>query len=923
MTGVDIRVFLPIISVLSFGALEVDILKKWIFKIKHSDSFLVYMLESLIFGSVTLVAPMIILALIANRYNRTKLLGRFVYIYFFIAVAYLIYKIILFIRKKLPEFILSTRKKLLKSMEVLFISVIIVMLLGYIIQASIYPLRGWDFLHFYLPNSFRIFVTGQLVKINEFNFLPQFKPPLNVFLYAYGFFVTQSEMINYIPILFLLGSTYLCYKIARLEELSKKTSIIASVAFLATPFTYFLVYEFQYYQEVFVLFFTAAAYYGLRRIQKSKTTKSKLFYALVASTALTGCVLSKISGYILLLVIFISIPSDKVGKILRSVIILGLSVQLVRKSIFEVYIGTGIFIALLCVYCLYLVISSSTLSFSISRWIITLSVFAIPLVAGIMWALHILTIPGVDSFLVNLYVNLGKQTLSLVWPGISLPETQTYLENAQNATFLTSSLSILIASIFAGTWFIFKIVGFIKATKRHNELLLWLVFFYAIWQGFFSLGSIRYLSPILVPLSIVFAIGIESVIDFFNRRDNQKRDGFFAILLLIGSAYLFLYPFFPFEIIFEDFHLRLYHAHTHIFSLIGYAILFNLLVLLLIWKEKALKLSFPKVFSKGFNVRKILSGFLIVIVAFVPIGAQTGMLISTNFDLQTFQETYSWDARKNYRELINAINGLGYADNQIVLSLNTPGLEYYSSQPVIDMFMLGFIESSGFANTSFPLRTQNVTRTNNFFSKHGISIFVTLNSSHEWYDVFLTDYYWDFFIYKMLFNSKYFTYRFGNEEFILFTIKTSDAFIDVIDVQLMGENHKGSLLARNSNDITIGNNASIGLELDLTAVPTVDPVRIDVITKYSTHNNETPVFLENSYLLNSSSVEQFTYLDLLELEEESIIIHSISVSIVYQHINGYEETITSSFYSLIDQGVIISYTGTSWIYEGYNGFVSY
>ena len=130
---------------------------------------------------LNITVDLLFLAL-ANRYNRTKLLGRFVYIYFFIAVAYLIYKIILFIRKKLPEFILSTRKKLLKSMEVLFISVIIVMLLGYIIQASIYPLRGWDFLHFYLPNSFRIFVTGQLVKINEFNFLPQFKPPLNVFL---------------------------------------------------------------------------------------------------------------------------------------------------------------------------------------------------------------------------------------------------------------------------------------------------------------------------------------------------------------------------------------------------------------------------------------------------------------------------------------------------------------------------------------------------------------------------------------------------------------------------------------------------------------------------------------------------------------------------------------------------------------------
>ncbi|MCG3222409.1 MAG: phospholipid carrier-dependent glycosyltransferase, partial [Candidatus Heimdallarchaeota archaeon] len=642
MEVIDTRIILPLISILAIGSLEVDILKKWILKIKKSDSIFEYLLESLVLGSISLVIPMLAVGILADRIDSSKILERFVYIYFAIGLSYLVFKIYMWIRRKLPALVLSERKKITKSVETLFLVTALLMLFFYTLQGLVYPLRGWDFLHFYLPNSFRVYITGQLGKINELNFYPQFKPPLNVLLYAYVFFVTQSEMLHLVPMMFLAGTVYLCYKIARIEGITKRNSLIASVAFLATPFVFFLVYEFQYYQETYVMFFTTAAFYFFRKFFKEKKTKNKFYFALLVSLALSGCILSKVSGFIIPIVLFVAMPSDKIGKVLRILIIAGFSFQLIRKSIFEIYLGTGILISLLSVYCVYLVIKSETLSFSYKRWGFIFGIYSLPLAIGILWGLYILTIPGVKDILFDLYVNLQYNQVSFNWPGIALPGTETYLENAHTATFVSSSFSILIATMFAGTWALFKIAGFIKSNGKHNELLLWLVFFFVFWQGFFAKGSIRYMSPIIVPLTIIFVVGLISVVDFFNKRDGKDRDGFLAIIFIIVSAYLSLYPIMPFEIISKNFHLRWYLAHYNIGSLIGYISLFTLFTVFLIWKEKDLKISFPMVYTKKFNPRKIIAAFLLFILFFVPFGAQAALLIYVNFDINTFQSEYCY-----------------------------------------------------------------------------------------------------------------------------------------------------------------------------------------------------------------------------------------------------------------------------------------
>ena len=921
MGMVDIRVLLPVLSILSMGSFLATIFKRKLLRIKEKDSILEHLLESLVLGTISLIVPMLILALAANKYDNSSILEKFVYIYAAISLIYLAYKIYSIVRSKLPAFVLSEKKSIPPSLEFLLIIIIFLAFFFYILQGLVYPLRGWDFLHFYLPNSFRIYVTGQLGRINELNFLPQFKPPANILLYAFGFFITQAEMIQLIPLLFLGGSAYLCYKIAILENLSKKTALIATIAFLATPLTYFLIYEFQYYQEIFILFFTSASFYYFRKLIKTPDTRNKLFVAVFTSLSLVGCVLSKISGFILPFVILVAVPSDKMGKILRSLIIVGFSIQLVRKSVFEIYLGTGIFISLLAIYCIYLVFSSETLSFSYSRWLYVLGVYFLPLVIAAFWIKHILSIQGVRDYLASLYVNVRHDQLSLNWAGIALPASETYLENGHTATFISSSFVLLIGVMFTGTWLFFKIFGFLDANKKNKELILWLIFFYFIWQGFFAEGSIRYLSPILIPISITFAIGVEKSLTFLNKRDNEDRDGFLGTLFIIASSYLFLYPVIPFETIKEEFHLRWYHAHTHLGSLLGYTVLFNILTLILFWKEKKLKLGYNQVYTKKFNFRKVISGFLIFIVFFVPFMAQTALLFYVKFDFNTFKSEYCYDTRTSYQELIEAINRLGYSDDLTVLSINTPGLEYYTSQPVIDLFMLGFIETSGLANSTFPLAISNVTRTLEFFEEYNVAIFVSLNNTHVWYQAFRERYYWNFFIYRFLHNNQYFTFRFSNNEFMLFTIEKYDSFIGPVDIQLTNTTHKESMLALNPNSLTIQNAALLDAILDFTSIPTNDLINVTVSTEYSTYYNDTPIINTSFYQFQRRVIQQFDKVTLLELGEETTLIHNVKIDISYRDFEGFVVEKSYSLSPYLGTSVNITRTGDKWFYSGYFGFV--
>jgi hypothetical protein len=425
-------------------------------------------------------------------------------------------------------------------------------------------------------------------------------------------------------------------------------------------------------------------------------------------------------------------------------------------------------------------------------------------------------------------------------------------------------------------------------------------------------------------LTIVFIVGLISVVDFFNRRDGKDRDGFLAIIFIIASAYLSLYPILPFEIINKDFHLRWYLAHYNIGSLIGYISLFTLFTVFLIWKEKDLKISFPLIYTKKFNPRKIIAAFLLFILFFVPFGAQAALLIYVNFDISTFQSEYCYYTRAEYMELVDAINRLGFLDDQVVLTINTPGLEYYASQPVIDMFMLSLIKDAGLGNTTFPLSIKNVTKMLGFFETYNVGIFVTLNTTNDWYPAFLVQYYWHYFIYRFLYNNLYFDFRFSNSEFMMFTINSYDPYIGPVDIQIVGGTDKESLLAPNPNSVQINANTStIDALFDLTSVPSTKPVNISVETGYSTYSNSTPRTQTIFYSNTKPTVEDFTRVNLFSLPEEATMLMYIDIAIIYENYEGIVEEVNYFLAPMFGSSVNITRQDNSWNYTGYYGFTYY
>ncbi len=933
----DVRMLLPVITIVAVGYLEQFLIRKFLQEKKQSVSFLEILLDSTVFGTISLVVPMVFISILAQKkYEQhprtiyTSFLKKFSYLYFTIGVLTIIYFSYNFVKKKLPDYILSEEKGLKRSLNTLYIIIVFLMFSAYVFNGLIYPLRGWDALHFYIPNAFHLFLTGRLPNINPLNFMPQFKPPLNIFLYAYAFYITLGEMIQLISFVYLGGTAYLCYKIAKQENLSKRTSLMVGIAFFATPLIYFMVFEYQYYQDIFIMFFTTASFYYFRRMFKVDAQNEKLYYVLLTSLSLTGCVLSKISGYILPIVIFVAMPSDKIGKILRSLIIAGLTYQLVRKSLTEIYIGTSILIFLLCIYCIFLVITDETLAFSLKRWLNIILIYSIPIIAGIFWLYFMFSISGTEDFLRRTYVDVVGN-IKYSWPGIATPEVTTYIENAHTASFISSSFCLLLSINFASTWAIVKIFGLFTSHKKHKSLVIWLLLFFVIWQAFFGSGSIRYLTPIVPPAALITVIGFNSITRYLNKRDGKKRDGFLAFLFLIITSYLTLLPIIPFELLFEEnFHLKWYYAHKNVVSLVLQIIALNLVVFFLLLKENSFEFSFKKIyFNKELTSRKVLAGSLIFLVVFVPMLAQSALIVYHRFDLEEFHQEFVFYSRRNYVELIDAVKGLGYPDDSVILSINTPGLEYYATKPVLDFFMASYFINAAIESDTLPFNKENTTKLLQFLKDYQIEIFITMNQKNEYYPVFLTEYYYKYYLFRIFNNNLHFTHRFRNSEFILYTLKSSydelKPFIGLLDLQLKGRDGSSiSLFARNQKEFSFKND-SVGIDalMDLTAAPTNAPLNISFSTEYSTFQNSTRLTETISYSHNKTGEEKFETFLVHTLKDTTTIIHNINVQISYKDKSLNDQIVQKSYKigSLSNYGVNFYHWSSTWHFYGENGFM--
>ena len=866
---------LPIISIGFIGLLGVNSLDKFGWKYENT-------LDKIISGSILslffLTAPMVLL----NRLFNVPL-DTICYFYFAVSMLYPVYLLfkhyqhtmnsLTFFEFKIPSFF--------KDIRVIISGLI---LLSYTIISLLYTFRGWDALHFYLPHARVFYFTNDIPAISPYNFLPIFKPPLNSLLYTYALYVTKEDSFVFYSIFILILTALTLYRLAFELFQSKRKAISSVLFFITSPLTWFLIYEWAYYQDLYIMaFYTMAFYFDLRLIQGKENEKLN---ATIAGLSLALAGLSKISGYALPLLILLSAPSNRIGKILRIIVLTFMTLFLARKAGYDIYIGVSVVIILFGLYLAYLIFTQQeTKNLSLT----TLSLELIPwLLVAVYWLYdRIKTTPGTRSFLEDMYVYINDDKWNYSFPEINIPEAETYIENAMKASFGSAVLVIFIGSIFALPWALPKIVGIFKREKDEGEwdmIRIWLIGFYIIWLAYFSFTSTRYLSVILVPLALITVKGFY----FLHAKLTEGRDPSLLVEgLLLLLAFGSQYPFYPLETVSLEFHLRYYEYHRNLFRLGYYLVAFTLLIYLIIkWDNYEFSLPKPR---KSAAIHKGATVGVISVLLIAPIGGQIYLLYDTGFDIDEFQNKWVYDARENMMDLIEAIRVSQAPNSDVIIGANVPGLEFYSSHPVIDLFY----------TTEFDLSKNHFARFNTTYlleimNEYDITLVVSLRKDHNWYESFESYILREYPIFSMVHNSDIFSYLYNNSEFELYKVNSFNTFFGVLDLGLSVDNSmlgiSSLMVPLKERETSTGELVSL---LDFTSLQ-ASSVEVSSQIFYSVGEE---IFQQN-FSLSSSDLNSFIKYKMMDLPSNSIQL--INASLAYTWINQYDQLLQQEEYYTVN-----------------------
>lgn len=750
-----------------------------------------WFVEALVFGVGLLIIPMVLVGVWLDGY-----LDQVVYIYFTISLFILSF----YTFKLINSIGFIQRKFLLKSSEVkdsynslnlmqssakshdsIFRLLIFLIVLSYTIINLVLPERGWDALHFYFPNALYYFYSDDIpTAFNPLNFIPAFKPPTNVLLLTYGFYVSKSFAAQLIPILFIIGMVFLCIHLAEQLHQSSTVGLLSALLVLTSPLMYTLGREYIYYQELSLTFFFGVSIIYLLKYLNANKTREKWYYGSIISVSLAVTVLSKISGITIFFVLITTFPlfSKKFDIYMKTLLFGFLSYFLFNKVARRTYIGTGIVVILIVLVILFNIYHQTAASESIFRFLLIGGLLSV--IAIITWGIQLSNIPQIRQFLIDLYFNQDTSAFKYQYsPPISI--TEVFFEHAHSLTFVTSAFILLFSQQFNFFLFPFKLVGIwslIKKKRWKQKLpLQWLFSFYILWLTYHSAVSSRYLSVILIPMSYVTAIGIINTLKyisnsalFSSETKNQTKYAFIELcilLALLGSNILMYYPIFPLEYVFLPFNERLYYFHTHWWKLIIYGLVafcaLMLFVKVIIYPNKLSKRIFRQdILIIDDNSRKLIV-IILGMLLLLPLFTEGVIFAYSGFNEQTYSENTIYNNRKAVMDLAEYISSLERNIKYISVGVNIPGLEYFTGHPFLDLYLISKIE-----NISNFFTESNITVLLQKFANNNIDLLITTLPANLLYPVYETRFVSKYpFLHQVpqLFNASY-----QNTEFAVYPV---------------------------------------------------------------------------------------------------------------------------------------------------------
>ena len=918
----DIVSLIPILLIFGIGFLiQLPINKIFDLKMSVLDIFL----HSFIMGIALIVFPLIWLGLAPLP----PLFESWVFLLASLGILTLIISSFYYL-KKILNYNFSENLSLHKN---LFLFALILLLLGYyLIYAALLPLRGYDALFIYLPNSLWFFVNSSIPYFNGLNFVPTIKEPLNSLLFTFTLYVTGNFSIELIPVIFFIFWGVLTYKLCLKVFPNQQTLALVSFAmFLAFPANLWLMDKWAYYQDIYIgFFFTATIYFFL----ESQHSEHHLYFTFLTGICLALSLVSKLSGWSLFFILPLLVVTSKKGKNILSCYTGLLFGFLCLEGSFRIFIGIiPVFILFFILILYHLWEPTRNENIRANIWSF-LSILLIGLFLGGYWLyITLQKFSFLSNSILNTYWNLGN---SIMWAFKSAnPSSPSYIfESAQSTNFFGIILILLIGNLFAVFWAFPKLISVMKRGS-HSVLVIWVLVFFSIWIVYESTASIRYLTPIFSPLVILVLKGWfiikEAINTNFGKRapdttlsiNDSSNKNYYAVsnkfaLFIIASGIVSLYlPIISLNnsapsILGSIAQAYVYSEYLYynnwfviIILVIGLPALFILIKIyhhpIVPWLENLMQ--------KTINNRKfgvIIPVFLLLIIIIIPLIVPATILALNNFNIQQFQQIYDYENRGAVQDIVDHI----IADNNpsaAILTFNTPGLPIWTNQPTIDLFQQSGILEPIFSNQNISQGLELLLHPFNYIinnyssvnlqnvSQPLITYIVVPNYGNLYYHDYLTQFESKSYLFPMLEHQDYFKLLYTNTEFRLYKrVYVNPTFMGVFDVGLTGPTINNSILGFVSDNMSLGPSIHGYLGVDLNQVPN-QIVNDTVIIGYL---SEGVLSYQNTTSSMYQSNKTFTYIHWnIAASNKTISLRSISGLIEYRDNQGNIMTSTYSFAS--------------------------
>ncbi len=716
------------------------------------------LIGSITLGFFGLVVPDILVTLLLN--NQLFRINYLFLTFFYMGSIYYIIKFMLkfsnYVEKIQDSFILSREKFIERVSNLLesapnikntqftnYLYIILTgLILNYVFIAFFAPMRGWDALHFYIPNGYYFYlINGFPSSYNPLNFFLPFKSPLNSLYISFSYYVNGEFSAQLIPLLFFVGLILTTYLLSKELGMSKNTGLINVIILLSLPITFEFIFDFAYYQDLPLGFFYSSLFYFFIKYQKNP---SQHYYLLFASVSTVLLPLSKLSGFIAPLILFLSFRNtSKTITLTQRIVLFLLSAFLAYKASTNYFIGIGVFVSILGVSLLYLNFKSVETSFTKKSWLyIVLTLIAGIVTTGI-WITQIVKFPSIRDGLYSLFFDVSSNSTIQFSLGLLVSPPLAYFENAHAASYLTIFGVLFFANAFNTFLVLPKLIGLGWLIKEGSKqpsvftIISWMTLFFMFWLAYFPVVSVRYLMPILVPVVLMTGKGIELTVKQIYKNKNTQEDKWstsqqIITIILVLSNFIGYYPFIPFDQLFADYNYRIFFFHKFIFITLLYVLCFYIILLfpLLYPIDQKSHLKKYVIPYDPPRLKRILT-LTLIFLFFLPFLLQLGFLITNGLNVNTYQANFYYSARPGREELNSFLSNLQISQKSGMVGVNIPGIEVITTRAFLDLILIDQIPT-----ISKPLKSTNITNVINELKRLSIDIFIGLEPKNSFFQAY-------------------------------------------------------------------------------------------------------------------------------------------------------------------------------------------